>query len=149
MANPLAHAQNSHKKTETDVKPYVSGIFPRLALNYGLLLFVAVLVSTIAVPTLGLWIPQSTATVLGFSINFLTLFFGWRFFENRNKATSLYILYSSYSRQRRDLEALMKQAEAKSLANTDALYTSVDKFEEAAQAFLSAAMEAGVQPKSA
>jgi hypothetical protein len=147
MANPLAHAQNSHTTMEKEVKPYVSGLFPRLALNYGLLLFVAVLVSTIAVPTLGLWIPQSTASVLGFSINFLMLFFGWRFFEKRNKATSLYILYTSYSRQRRDLEALMKQAEAKSLSNMDALYTSVDKFEEAAKAFLSAAQEAGIEAK--
>src|SRR5215213_7155260 len=119
MVNPLHHAQKSHESIENQVKPYVSGLFPRLALNYGLLIIIAFLVSVLVVPTLALWIPQSTASVLGFSFNLLLFVFGWRSLEQRNKATSLYILYTRYSRQRRDLEALMKEAEAKTLDNND------------------------------
>ena len=68
--------------------------------------------------------------------------------EQRNQATSLYILYTRYSRQRRDLEALMKEAEANTLSNPDQLYISVDKLEEAARNFLDAARTAGVEAKS-
>jgi hypothetical protein len=147
MADPLNHAQTSHSKLESQIKPYVSGVFPRLALNYGLLVVLALIVSTIAVPSLAQWIPQSTATTLGFCINFLLLFFGLRYLENRNHATALFMLYTRYSRQRRDLEALIQQAQAKTLENTDTLYSSVDSLEEIGRSFITAATEAGIQPK--
>lgn len=147
MANPLQHAQKSHENTERQVKPYVGELLPRLVNNYGLLFLLALLVSLFLVPLLANWIPQSTATILGYALNLLLLVYGSRFLEGRNKATGLYVLYSRYSRQRRSLETLMKQAEAQSLENSDSLYSSVDLFEEAAKNFLSAAQDAGVKAK--
>jgi hypothetical protein len=147
MADPLNHAQNAHSRIEAQVKPYVAGIFPRLAFNYGLLMLLALLVSVIVVPSLAQWIPQSTASTIGFSANILLLFFGLRYLENRNHATSLFLLYTRYSRERRELEALIQQAQANTLTNSDSLYSSVDDLEEIARSFLTAATEAGIPPK--
>jgi hypothetical protein len=147
MANPLNHAQHSHSRLESQIKPYVAGIFPRLAFNYGLLVVLALIVSLILVPSLAQWIPQSTASTIGFCTNFLLLFFGLRYLENRNHATALFMLYTRYSRQRRDLEALMQQAQAKTLENMDALYSSVDSLEEVGKNFITAATDTGIQPK--
>jgi hypothetical protein len=141
MSKSLASVEIAHERITKEVQPYVAGVFPRLAFNFGLVLTVALIVSTIAVPSLAQFIPQSTATTLGFCTNFLILFFGLRALENRNHATALFVLYSKYSRQRRDLEALMKQG------NQD-VDSSLGALEEIAQSFIKAATEAGIQPKA-
>jgi uncharacterized membrane protein len=142
MSKSLASVEIAHERITKEVQPYVAGIFPRLAFNFGLLVVLALIVSTIAVPSLAQFIPQSTATTLGFCTNFLLLFFGMRYLENRNHALALFVLYSKYSRERRDLEAFMQQG------NQESLESNLDALEELAQSFINAATEAGVQPKA-
>ena len=143
MAKSLETVKRAHENIVNQVTPYVAGIFPRLASNYGLVIVLALLVSTIAVPSLAQFIPQSTATTLGFCANFLLLFFGLRYLESRNPATALFMLYSQYSRQRRDLEAMMKQGNS----SGESLENSLAALEAIAQSFIKAASEAGIQPK--
>jgi hypothetical protein len=143
MANPQNHAQKQHDHYEAEVKPYLYELFMRLGLNYGLLTLALLLIRFLIAPLAAQIIPESIIGSLLFALILLVWLFGWRFLEKRNQATSLYFLYSRFSRQRRDLETLLKTPPD----NPDNLYAAADLVEEAAQNFLKAAQDAGLKPR--
>lgn len=147
MANPIQHAKTSAERIHEAVRPYMPETFYQLGSNYGLLLIAVVAVNMLGIPLLLRFIslPLSTANVLAFSVMLLILVYGWRFLENRNHATAIFVLYTRYSRQRRDLLDTITQAENGILEDDNALYVQVDLLEEKATAYLEAVEEQGVK----
>jgi len=147
VANSLQHAKNSLEATHAHVQPYMAELFSRLASNYLLLMGGVLIVNMIGIPLLlrVIIIPVSTANILGFAAMLLILVYGWRFLENRNRATALFVLYIRYSRQRRELIASIEQAETDSLEDENTLYVNVDLYEESASSFLDAVEEQGLK----
>lgn len=147
MANPIQNAKNSLAATHEQVQPYMAELFKRIASNYAILIAGVLVVNMIMLPLLLRFvpIPVSTANVLGFSAMLLILVYGWRFLENRNRATSLFVLYTRYSRQRRDLLATVEAAESSTLEDENTLYVNVDLLEEAASSLLDAVEEQGLK----
>lgn len=145
MANPVQHAERALEETYAAVQPYMPAIFKRIASNYSLLFGAVVFINLVALNALArlLPLPISTLNTIGFAAILLTLYFGWRYLENRNQATGLFVLYTRYSRQKRDLQALLEQADA--LENEDTLYLAVDDLEQVASAFLDAVEEYEVE----
>jgi len=151
MANPINHAKKAQERAYDAVQPYMPPLFKRLAFNYFVLLFTVAIVNTLGMRVLlsVLPMPPSTANVIGFSVNLILLLFGWRLLEQRNKATGLFILYTRFSSQRRDLKATIENAEDDVLDDDNALYVGVDLMEEAAKNFLDAVENEGVTPLKA
>lgn len=147
MADPLKHAQRSEDEAHTRVQPYMISLFQRLAVNYLILVVAMVLVYTAGTRLLLNLFPVSlfVANGIAFAVNVLILLFGWRYLENRNRATGLFVLYTRYSRQRRDLNDTITRAEDGSLENTDRLYLEVDLLEENTNSLLEAIEEQGVK----
>ncbi|MGJ3237241.1 MAG: hypothetical protein ACFE0Q_00900 [Anaerolineae bacterium] len=146
MANPTQHAQRVLDASHEQVQPYMAALFSRLANNYGILFLLVLMVNLIGIPLLMRWmpVPASTANVLGFSAMVLILVYGWRFLENRNQATALFVLYIRYSRQRRDTEDTLKLAQEGALEDENRLYVQVDLLEENATSLLNAVQEQGL-----
>jgi hypothetical protein len=125
------------------VRQYMPGVARRILFNYAVLLGVALLVSMLFVPLLMRFIPRSTATTIGFAINIVWLFYGWRILENRNRATSLYALYTRFSHERRGLEQTLATDNTKS----EDVSTQVEVLEASAEAFIRAAEEQHIEPR--
>jgi hypothetical protein len=125
------------------VRQYMPGVARRIIFNYAVLLGVALAVSLLLVPLLMRFIPRSTATTIGFAVNIVWLFYGWRMLENRNKATSLYALYTRFSHDRRGLEQTLVADKAKSEEVTE----QVELMEVSAEAFIRAAEEQQIEPR--
>lgn len=149
MANPIEHAKTTSERVHNAVQPYMPETFYRIGSNYSLLLITVVAVNMIGIPLVlrFLPLPLSTANVMGFSVMLLILVYGWRFLENRNHATAIFVLYTRYSRQRRDLQDALKQAENGVLEDENTLYVHVDLLEEVASGFLDAVEEQGVKAR--
>jgi hypothetical protein len=149
MTNPIQHAKQSEETSYLQIQPYMLSLFQRLAGNYAILGVSVVIVNTIGVQILlGLLaIPQSTATAIAFAVNLLIFFYGWRFLENRNHATALFVLYTQYSRQRRHLKASIAMAENGTLDDENTLYVQVDLLEETAKSFLAAVAEQNLKAR--
>lgn len=147
MANPIQHAKKTSERVHEAIRPYMPSVFQALALNYSILVIVVALINTVGVWALLRFfpLPTSTVNVISFAVNLLFLLYGWRFLENRNNATAIFALYTRYSRQRRDLQAVVKQAENKTLDNEDTVYVQVDILEETATQFLEAVEAQGVK----
>ncbi|MCA9914611.1 MAG: hypothetical protein KC496_14765 [Anaerolineae bacterium] len=121
---------------QDSVRVYLPALFTRLALTTVLPITVALLVNAILPILIESFVPLSTATTMAFAANLLVLFFGWRMLENRTHATSLFVLYSGYSSQRRALQNA--RADAPSLATV----------QQSAQRFIEAARDSGLQPRT-
>ncbi len=147
MANPIKHAKQTAENTHQQVQPYMASLFQRLGFNYANLIILMLVINILSVWLLLriLPLPPSTANVIGFAVNLIFLVYGWRFLEKRNNATALFVLYTRYSRQRRDLKDNIKLAEDGALENEDNLYTQVDVLEENASLFLDAVEEEGMK----
>ena len=126
------------------VRQYMPGVAKRILFNYAVLLGVALVVSLLLVPLLMRFIPRSTATTIGFAVNIVWLFYGWRMLENRNKATSLYALYSRYSHDRRGLEQTLA---ANDKTKSEEVTEQVELMEASAEAFIQAAEEQQIEPR--
>jgi hypothetical protein len=125
------------------VRQYMPGVAKRILFNYAVLLGIALAVSLLLVPLLMRFLPHSTATTIGFAVNIVWLFYGWRMLENRNKATSLYALYTRFSHDRRGLEQTLVADKAKSEEVTE----QVELMEASAEAFIRAAEEQEIEPR--
>ena len=147
MANPIQHAERAIENTYAEIQPYIPAIFKRLALNYALLLGAVLLINIIVLNVFAAIFPLaiSTLNVVSFGAMLLLIVFGWRYLENRNQATGLFVLYTYYSRQRRDLRSLIVQAEEQNLEDEDALYLGVDTLEQVTKTFLEAAEEQNLE----
>lgn len=133
------------------IRPYMPHLFQRLAGNYGLIFFVVLVWNLIVLTVIDAYIPfpQSTIIVLSFAGPLLILYYGWRFMENRNHATSLFVLYTQYSSQRRRLLTQLEQAENGVLEDDNTLIVGVQQLEETADSFLDAADENKLQAQPA
>ena len=147
MANAVQHAQKSEAHTYDQVRVYLPGLLPRLAFNYAVLFAIIFIVGLVVVPLLRQVIFESTAIIAGFAANVLILVYGLRWLEQRNPATTLFVLYTRFSRQRRDLRKLLKLAETATPPADQELYTRVDLMEEAARQFIAAANDQGLKPR--
>ena len=125
------------------VRQYMPGVARRILFNYVVLLGVALAVSILFVPLLMRFIPRSTATTIGFAINIVWLFYGWRILENRNRATSLYALYTRFSHERRGLEQTLADDKTK----YEDVSAQVEMLEASAEAFIQAAEEQHIEPR--
>lgn len=145
MADPLQHAKLSDAQLYPEVRAYMPSLLPRIAFNYMTLMMIAVLVSVVLVRVLENYIWESTANTIAFGINLALLVYGWRWLERRNQATSLFIIYTRYSRHRRELLKALEQATSGKLADLDSLYTLVDFAEESGNQFVQMAQEQNLQ----
>lgn len=148
MANAVQHAQSSEARTYDAVRVYMPGLLPRLAFNYAILFALVFVVSLVGVPLLRQIIFESTAVIAGFAANVLILVYGLRWLEQRNPATTLFVLYTRFSRQRRDLHKLLRQAKSATPPSDQDLYVKVDLMEEAARQFIAAAQDQGIKPSA-
>ncbi|MGB7339073.1 MAG: hypothetical protein WBC91_09300 [Phototrophicaceae bacterium] len=150
MANPIQHAETTLTRVHAHVQPYMADLFYRVANNYLLLLAAVFVTNMIGIPLLLRFvpIPLSTVNIIGFSAMLLILVYGWRYLENRNHATALFVLYIRYSRAKRDLEASLVLAKEGVLENDDTLYIQVDFLEETATGLLDAVEEQGLKAHS-
>jgi hypothetical protein len=146
MANAVQHAQNSEARTYDAVRVYMPGLLPRLAFNYAVLFALVFMVSLVGVPLLRQIIFESTSVIAGFAANVLILVYGSRWLEQRNPATTLFVLYTRFSRQRRDLRKLLQQVNTPAAPSDQDLYVKVDRMEEFARQFIAAAQDQGIKP---
>jgi len=86
------------------VRVYLPALLSRLALTTLVPITAALIVNVVLPLLLPDFVPSSTATILAFGANLLVLVFGWRALEGRTHATSLFVLYSGYSSQRRAVQ---------------------------------------------
>ena len=141
MPDSLRHqAEALHQR----VRAYLPDLLMRLAQTVGLPLFAALLLATAGGVLLARFIPSSTTTILLTGLNIVVIYQGWRWFERRLKAISLFIVYSAYSKERRTLLALLgSQASAE---DSQAQWRAC---QEAAQAFIEAMQQVGAKASSA
>ncbi|MDQ7026628.1 MAG: hypothetical protein Q9P44_13850 [Anaerolineae bacterium] len=125
------------------VREYMPAVARRIIFNYALLIAGALAVSLILVPLLRNFVPPSTAATIGFISNIAWLIYGWRMLENHNKATSLYILYVRFSRERRELETTLASEKIKS----EDVSEQVEAVETSAESFILAAQEQQIEPR--
>lgn len=137
----LEEAKQQDETIFEEVQPYMLAIMPRLSFNYASLSLGLLFLWLIGLQLLARIVPLSTANATLFVASLFIFIYGWRFLENRNHATSLFVLYTRYSRQRRDLKALIS-----SDADEESLSNNIQWLEEAAQAFIHAAQDSGLAP---
>ncbi|MCU0514596.1 MAG: hypothetical protein MUE40_18745 [Anaerolineae bacterium] len=120
-----------------DVQPALPVLIRRLALTYVPLMLVTVLIATVGGRLLNLVLPLSTATLLALCANVLVLVYGWRRAERRFLGTKLFVLYTAFSRERRELRRLLAapQPDAPAVeARTQQMQQTARVFVEAARA---------------
>lgn len=143
MSESVNRTQEYLDNIFNQVREYMPGVARCIVLNYALLMGGALAVSLILVPLLRNFVHPSTATTIGFVSNLVWLIYGWRMLENRNKATSLYILYVRFSRERRELEATLASNKTKS----EDVSEQVEIVEATAESFILAAQEQQIEPR--
>lgn len=124
---------------QDDVRRYTGRLIPRLLSTYGIPVVVALLVASIIAPLLAGVIPNSTANILALAANIFILVYGVRWLDSRTHATGLFILYTRYSQQRRQIKTLRKNDETPDPA-------MIDNLREEANAFISAMQERNIDP---
>jgi|GEM_PF-1452489 len=138
-------ARTTIARTREQVRAYIPALTRRLGIVYGLPLLAAFIVSTLGAILLSQFIPSSTASIIAFGINIAILVNGWRWAERRYRATSVFILYTRYSRARRDLERAIKQTKDTS---ADALDRQRADLQAETESFTAAMRDLGDQPYS-
>ena len=129
---------NSHE----EVRRYMPGVLPRLAMTYFLPILFVLLVSLLVTNWLSNYVPAVLAPSLNVALNIAILIISWKILDNRTKATGLFVLYTHYSRHRRDLEKLLKANDA----NPNAIYATTELLASSAEFFIDSAEQAGVKP---
>ncbi|MAU12481.1 MAG: hypothetical protein CL607_21850 [Anaerolineaceae bacterium] len=146
LSETIEAAKQTIATTREEVRAYIPAVMQRLAITFGLPVLAALLVATVGAMLLSEVLPSSTTSIIAFGVNIAIMVYGWRYLENRYKGTSAYIVYTRYSRTRRDLEKLLK----KSPEGSDVSAADVEKQREgvikAADAFMLAMNDMGAQP---
>lgn len=122
------------EETQAAMRRYVPGVVQRLALTYGGLLLLVMLVGTLIASTLARFIPPSTAALVAFGVNLWILVDLRPRIEQRLQATGLFVLYTRTSRARRELE--------KDISNEQLR----EAYQNNAATFIEAAQEANIEP---
>jgi membrane protein implicated in regulation of membrane protease activity len=134
-------AKQSDETIFQQVQPYMVAILPRISFNYLILTSSLVVLWFIGLQLLAQILPFSTANVIMFALSLIIFVRGWRFLENRNHATALFILYTRYSRQRREFRSIIATE-----IDEETLQTNLQWLKDSAQSFIDAATENGVEP---
>lgn len=146
LRNVIDLSRQRAERLREMLRPYLPALVQRLALTYGLPMLAAVLLATLGAVAISNVLPNSTTTLVVLGLNIAVLYFGWRFAERRYRGTGLFMLYSAYSRERRELEMLIRRAEKGLLSEPDVLTMKRQMADDAARAFLDAMRAEGVQP---
>ena len=137
----LEQAKQTDESIFEQVQPYMLALMPRLTFNYFTLSMIVLILWLIGLQLFAKLVPVSTANAIMFALSLLIFIYAWRFLENRNHATALFVLYTRYSRQRRDLKTQLA-----SEVDDDTVSNHLEWLESAANAFLEAAQENGLEP---
>ena len=154
MTNPhnltetIEAAQHTITTTRDEVRTFIPALVRRLMLTFGPPLLVALLVSTIGAMLLSRVLPSSTTSIIAFGVNIAIMVYGWRFLERRYKGTSAFIVYTRYSRIRRDLEAMIKKTPNGSDISEGKIEEQRAGVVKSADAFIQVMYEMGAQPTS-
>ncbi|QPC83594.1 hypothetical protein G4Y79_04210 [Phototrophicus methaneseepsis] len=144
----VRRAKKTIERTRDEVRAYLPSLVQRLGLTFGVPILVAFFVATIGAMIVSQFIPSSTTSILAFGLNIAIMVFGWRYLEGRYRGTSAFIVYTRYSRTRRDLEKMIEKTPAGSDTSAEQIETQREGVVKAADAFLQAMQEMGAQPTS-
>ena len=141
-------AERTIATTRDEVRRYIPEVVRRMMMTFGAPLLVAVLVATIGAMLLARVLPSPTVSLIAFVVNVGVMFYGWRYFEQRLHGTSAFVVYTRYSRLRRDLETLLKQAPEGADVSAADIEEQRELVVEAADAFIDVMQDMGAQPTS-
>jgi uncharacterized protein YacL len=142
----IARANETIAHTRDDVRVYLPALMQRLGITFGVPIVAAMLVGTIGAMLLSQVIPSSTTSIIALGINIAIMVFGWRYLERRYKGTSAFIVYTRYSRTRRDLENMLKKSPEGSDTSAAQIELQRESVAKASGAFVHAMQEMGAQP---
>lgn len=131
-----ATARQHMNEIQASQRPQLPLLMRKLALAYALPLGLALLLATIGALLLSQVIPSSTATAIVFSLNVAVFYYGWNAMEKRTRATALFSLYVTGSRERRTLASMIQTAEAGNTRAASELEQQVGRYAEIAQRFI-------------
>lgn len=135
----MVDVQKTIDKTYSDVRQYFPALLQRLLVTYSVPIVLTMIMALVGGQVLiTLTGDVGTSSMTALLVNIIILMVVWRFMERRTQATGLFVLYTRYSRQRRDLQ----KAEDVSSDDVDVLATLASNFIESAQA-------AGIAPREA
>lgn len=138
--NDSARQSMTHERER--VRAYLPDVLQRLLLTYGIPLLIAFVLATAGGVVISSFLPVSTTNIIVLGLNLAVLVYGWRWLERRYKATSLFLIYVRFSRERRDLDKMLKNDAA-----PDAIQAKQSMMEESAQNFIDAVRELGITPR--
>lgn len=135
----MADGQKVIDNTYHDVRQYFPGLLQRLLITYIVPIVLAMVFTIIGGQLLIAFTGDAgSANMTAFLVNVIILMTVWRFLERRTQATGLFVQYTRYSRQRRDL----KKSEAMPAEDLDTL-------RQLARDFIESAQQAGISPQDA
>lgn len=127
------HAENELNRLSTQISPLLTHLSRGLAWVYLLPMGLFLLITTLL--TLGLDVlailPTSTVRVIAFVVAMVVAYTLIRRMEQRYHATALFVMYTAFSRDRRDLRTLLTKspaAQAEIETKTHALRHSAEQF---------------------
>lgn len=137
----MSKTEDIIEATHENVRRYMPGVGKQLLWNYAILMFGTLFLNILGLTVLLQFVQRPIANTIAFGLSLVWLIYGWRYLEGRNHATALFVLYTRYSRERRDLLRLQESA--------DAPDSGTGAMEEAAQRFIDAAQAEHVPPREA
>lgn len=125
------------------VRVYLPELIKKLGITYGVPLIGAMLLATLGGIVISNFLPVSTTNIIVFGLNLGILLYGWRWLEKRTNATGIFLMYSRWSRTRRDLETLLNDSNSTiaQIENQRAIMGA------GAQEFIDTMREAGAEPR--
>lgn len=143
-----AEAREFMQQQRERLRVYTPALGNRLLLTY-----LVPIIGMLAVTTLlGVFgsraLPESTLSLLGLAANIVILVYGWRWAEKRLRGTSLFVLWSRYNKERRELELLLKRADASHEMQPEIIDMKRDLLQNAADNVVSAMQGVGVSPQA-
>lgn len=141
MNQPPESLEDFIEQMQNEIRRYVPGVMSRLALTYGGLLVLVLIIGTVLANFLAQFIPVSTATLIAFALNLWLLVEARQRIDNRLHSTGLFVLYTRSNRERRALQRLQRLQRQDTVNELD---EQRQRYEATALDFIEAAQEAGV-----
>lgn len=126
---------------QPSIRAYVPAIVRNMALTYLPAFTVLVVVSAVLPRLLLNFLPDSTSAIITWGANLMILLYGLRYLEKRYRGTTLFTLYTQYSKQRRTLEKALAESQ-----DAELLSASLQSLETAVDQLMKTLQEAGARP---
>ena len=139
----IEESRNRIEYERDRVRVYLPDLIKKLGITYGVPLIAAMLLATLGGIIISNFLPVSTTNIIVFGLNLGILLYGWRWLEKRTNATGIFLMYSRWSRTRRDLEKLLDD-DASTIAQIDNQRAIM---EAGAQEFIDTMRESGASPR--